>query len=126
MTCIIATVSLDKNGYSRPTVKGKRVFAHRMVLAGKLGRPIAKGMLALHTCDNPSCVNPNHLYEGTHADNTRDKMNRGRWKGNEKLYPQEIAAIRLLLEVRSGAQIAKMFGVSEGTVSEIHTGKVHK
>ena len=39
---------------------------------------IPRGLLILHTCDNPCCVNPKHLYAGTDADNTRDKMDRGR------------------------------------------------
>jgi hypothetical protein len=47
---------------------------HRLILERKLGRPIRPGYHALHTCDHPSCVNPEHLYEGTDKDNARDRQ----------------------------------------------------
>jgi hypothetical protein len=52
--------------------QGRRV--NRLVLERKLGRPIRPGFQALHTCDYPSCVNKEHLYEGTDKDNARDRM----------------------------------------------------
>jgi hypothetical protein len=56
-----------------PTVR-----TSRLALEIKLGRPLKKGMKALHTCDNPPCNNGAHLYEGTHQDNMDDRMRRGR------------------------------------------------
>jgi len=52
--------------------------AHRIALEIKLGRPILPGHQANHTCDNPPCCNPLHLYEGTPRQNTADMMARGR------------------------------------------------
>ena len=51
---------------------------HRCGTPMTLGRPIAPGMFALHTCDNRRCVNPDHLYEGTAGQNARDRAARGR------------------------------------------------
>lgn len=53
--------------------------AHRV--AWKLVNKTEPQDLLLHRCDNPSCVNPNHLFEGSHTDNMRDKSKKGRWRG---------------------------------------------
>lgn len=58
--------------------KSSRPRSHRISLELYLGRPLGKGMWALHHCDNPPCVNPDHLYEGTRKDNERDKIERDR------------------------------------------------
>jgi len=64
--------------------------------------PIPKGLFVLHHCDNPSCVNPDHLYAGTARDNTLDAMGRGRWVApasaartrRSKLTDDQVRAIR--------------------------------
>jgi hypothetical protein len=73
----------DKHGNERPRDQqygwfGRNGLAHRYALALKLGRPILPGLMACHHCDNPSCVNPDHLYEGTASDNMQDKWDRDR------------------------------------------------
>jgi hypothetical protein len=50
---------------------------NRVALEQKLGRPLLPGMQALHTCDNPPCRNPEHLYEGTQKQNIADVLARG-------------------------------------------------
>jgi hypothetical protein len=65
-------------GYGKFDVRGKTLRANRIALELKLGRPIAPGMEALHTCDHRECCNPAHLYEGTHQQNMDDKTARGR------------------------------------------------
>lgn len=65
-------------GYGRIRVKGVHWMAHRYALSEALGRPIAEGMLVLHSCDNPPCVNPAHLREGTQKENVAECIAKGR------------------------------------------------
>ena len=76
--CIISPRKTDKDGYPKKEVAGKTWRENRWVLTQKLGRSILPGMLACHTRDNPACINPEHIYEGTLQDNYRDSWVRGR------------------------------------------------
>ena len=67
----------SKNTYHRITFGGKQYMSHRLSYEIANGK-IPDGMFICHTCDNPRCVNPDHLYAGTHKDNARDCVERGR------------------------------------------------
>ena len=56
----------------------ERMGAHRFALELRLGRPIGPGLQACHTCDNPPCCNPTHLFEGSAQDNVTDRHQKGR------------------------------------------------
>ena len=75
--CWIWTAYTKTDGYGQFKFDGKMRGAHRMAWLLTNGE-IPDGMLVCHTCDNPSCVNPNHLFLGTNQDNADDKMNKGR------------------------------------------------
>jgi hypothetical protein len=70
---------------------GVRSRVHRLALERKLKRQIKPGFQALHICDCPSCLNPDHLYEGTPADNVRDIMERNPevFKNRKRKYKSE-------------------------------------
>lgn len=71
--------SISPDGYAtRWFTDSRETRLARVALAHRLGRPIAPGMFALHTCDNRACINPAHVYEGSPRDNGRDRSARGR------------------------------------------------
>lgn len=130
------------NNYGSLKVDGKNHVAHRYSYKRFVGE-IPDGLYVLHRCDNPACVNPNHLFLGTIQDNTDDKVRKGRQaKGdrlsiaqknspkkprgelayNSKLSKAEVEQIRILAAERTYPQrkIAKMFGVTQALVSRIH------
>jgi hypothetical protein len=64
-------------GYGKLALDGKAVFANRVAWVLTHG-PIPESLDVLHRCDNPPCCNPAHLFLGTHADNMRDRSEKGR------------------------------------------------
>jgi len=79
--CWLWRAALSTNGYGQTSRDGVQIRAHR--LAWELERgPIPVGLLVLHRCDVPTCVNPDHLFLGTNKDNSRDMAAKGR-DGNQ-------------------------------------------
>lgn len=80
-TCVLWEGARNAGGYGvLPVARYGTRLAHRAALADTLGRPVEG--VAMHTCDNPPCVNPEHLREGTQADNMRDCSEKGRARGH--------------------------------------------
>ena len=82
--CIEWKGSKDSQGYGRVKVGGKTTAAHRIAWEEHHGKGIPEGSVILHDCDNPSCVNPDHLTLGTQSQNIRDAFARGRKKPPNK------------------------------------------
>jgi hypothetical protein len=128
--CWIWTRHTDKDGYGILQVAKKvTVKAHRFSYTRFKGS-IPTGAIVCHTCDNPSCVNPGHLYAGSHADNTRDKMLRGRHRvminpcpgernGRAKLTNAEVIEIRALHASFGTKALAKKFALHRTTIQRI-------
>lgn len=88
--------------------------------------PIPEGLDVLHRCDTPLCVNPEHLFIGNQADNSRDMVLKGRSHSGDKNHSAKIARdVVLSIFVATGrhAEIAVRFGVDKSTVSHIKTGR---
>lgn len=130
--------------YGMFSVNGTHVGAHRYSLERTLGRPLGPGMQALHTCDNPPCVNPAHLFEGTNQDNVDDKIAKGRDArgdrhgrrtrpertargsrvGGSKL--TEVDVVRIRERLTAGASqraVAREFGVDRRSIQFIAAGR---
>jgi hypothetical protein len=134
----------DKDGYGKFEPRpGKVVFAHRYIYESQIGL-IEKGALICHTCDNPPCVNPAHLFSGTNADNQQDAARKGRMAsglrngahvrperrprgeqhGGAKLTSEAVIDIRV--RVGKGEQrlaLAQEFGVSPSLIGKIARGQ---
>lgn len=76
----------DTRGYGIMCVNGKPMRAHRYSYANEVGE-IPEGQIVCHSCDNPVCVRPDHLFVGTHKDNSDDKMRKER-SGRPPLFPK--------------------------------------
>lgn len=123
-------------GYGCMTVRGRSVRVPRLVLALVHNKGVADVDEACHRCDQPLCVNPDHLFEGTHGDNVRDAVRKGRAKPPTapvlrgelnpaaRLSDADAAAVREAI-ARGERQrvIAARHGVSQSTISSIKLGK---
>jgi DNA-binding XRE family transcriptional regulator len=102
-----------------------RVYAHRFAWEQANGRPVPAGMVVMHACDNPRCVNPDHLSLGTQAANIHDAIRKGRFNafGRQKLNAAQVLEIRARAEAGELQQtIAAAFGIARNTVSGIVHG----
>lgn len=105
-------------------VNGKRIAAHRLAWILTHG-DIAEDILVCHHCDVRLCVNPSHLFLGTHADNSQDMVNKHRQTSGEKnaraaLTAEQVLAIRAAsVNFESQSHIASRFGINQQTVSKI-------
>lgn len=84
------TAARYTTGYAAFAMEGKQGLAHRASYEINIGS-IPDGMMVLHRCDNRACVNPAHLFLGTHADNMRDRNAKGRQSRGEKSRPKNPA-----------------------------------
>lgn len=112
---------VDKDGYG--TIRGRP--AHRKSYEAHKGA-IPEGKIVLHSCDQPGCVNPDHLRCGSHQENSDDRVMRGRAAGprgvdhgSSKLDDYDVLKIRA--DQRSARQIAAQYGVHKSTVCRIRS-----
>lgn len=112
-------------GYGVLTVKGRRHLAHRLAWIERNGN-IPAGMYVCHRCDEPRCINPDHLFLGTQTDNMRDASRKGRVSHGEKNHNARLTATQALAiynDSRNEREIAKAYGVHFGHVNDIKRGR---
>jgi hypothetical protein len=122
--CYLWTAARDRRGYGYFTVAGRLGRAHRYAYQ-RAGGCIPDGMCVCHSCDTPECVNPDHLWLGTVAENNSDKQRKGRamrGQGHERAKLTEKQVIKIRERCASGEmqkQIASEYGVLPTTINNI-------
>ena len=100
----------------------KNAYAHRLSWQMQHG-PILNGLHVCHSCDNPSCVRPDHLFLGTAGDNMRDMWSKGRGRNGARLTREIAEQIREKVATgQSRAVVARELGVSPSLISMIVSG----
>lgn len=120
--------SKNSDGYATTCYEGKRISAHRLAYI-LFNDDYDENLHVLHKCDNPSCCNPDHLFQGTHQDNMLDRNNKNRTK-NRALMGEENPSSRFteanITEIRSlyaggetQREIGKKFNAHQSVISNI-------
>lgn len=124
------TGPVDSEGYGQIYWEGRLVGAARLMLMFQ-GEDLAEGVCALHTCDNPPCINPRHLFPGTKKVNSDDMKAKGRERkalgtANCKARLND----RLIHEIRSTGEgtclLARRLGVNRTTIQRARRGRSWK
>lgn len=126
--CWLWTATVKSTGYGEIKYRGVHWGAHRLAYVLEVG-PIPDGMWVLHRCDNRRCVNPAHLFLGTHTDNMRDASGKGRIRGFESgenhphavLTADQVRAIRNLHAAggKTYSEIGRELGIAPELVRPI-------
>lgn len=129
--CHVWTGRRDRDGYGLFQEFYRSYRAHRTAWEEANGRPVPRGYVVRHACDNPSCVNPAHLTIGRQRDNVADRQRRGRQasgsrNGRSKLNEIQVAAVKRILAdgVSSRARLARAIGVHPRTLHDIEHGRI--
>lgn len=134
--CWAWTGNKSRAGYGRISIGPKTlgyVQAHRLSWELHQKQKIPDGMVVMHKCDNPNCVNPEHLSIGTYKENTLDMISKGRKKvvapvgeGNGKSLLTADQAREIKESTLSMAELARKFGVSPNCVRGVKIGRTWK
>lgn len=127
--CWLWTASTTSSGYGKIKIGRYFVASHRISFFLANGE-IQPRDIILHKCDNPACVNPEHLYSGSHLSNTRDMVSKGRAigtvgsrNGNSVLTEELVKEIRLRRKLgESRVKLAKEFNLTTNHITHI-TGR---
>lgn len=125
--CVVWPFATNESGYGTMGHDGRTGLVHRISYGLFVG-PLVGDECALHSCDNPPCFNPHHLFKGTRLDNNQDRKRKGRGtKGLSvhfcKLTPEQVSDIRSrwIPHVNAG-DLAREFGVTTVTIRIIAIG----
>lgn len=119
---------LDCDGYGNFTLKHKTYQSHRVMLSLSEGN---RDLPVRHLCNNPSCVNPDHLRYGTVKENSQDSIDAGTWahgttQGLSKLTEEKVKQIKEMYPFKTQREIAVIMCVRNTLISQIVRGEIWK
>ena len=117
-SCVEGIGHRHRQGYVQVGHDGE--YAHRLAWEQEHGQ-IPAGLHVLHRCDNPSCVNVDHLFLGTHADNMRDMVLKGRVRPKGEPPKLDEAAVIDIRRGGSARTLAAKYGVSVWTIYDVRS-----
>jgi len=130
--CWLWTSCLDSDGYgylhNRTQDGAKNLKAHRVSYQEFIG-PIPAGLYVCHSCDVPSCVNPAHLWLGTHEENQKDRTRKGRTSKGAAHYNailDEATVLKIRAATGNLREIGEQFGLRKTHVHEVRSSKTWK
>ena len=121
--------TINNKGYGMVSLNGRGMAAHRAVYMVLTGKPIPRELDLCHRCDNPKCVNPDHMFFGTRTDNMRDASAKGRMARGMR-HPHAILTDGQVKEIRERVRsgevqrhIAASMGIDFRTLNAVATRK---
>jgi hypothetical protein len=123
--CVLWLANVTSRGYGKLRCKNVTYSTHRAAFELAKG-PIPDGLFVCHKCDVPSCINPAHLFLGTHEENMADRDAKKRHSHHERHGMAKIdlaTAAKIFASKGFQRDIAKLFGVSQTTVWFIKSGR---
>ncbi|MDP2607272.1 MAG: HNH endonuclease [Deltaproteobacteria bacterium] len=123
--CWVWTAATDKDGYGIFQLEGKAQKAHRVIFLVLNGKLPPKEKKSCHSCDNPPCVNPEHLWLGSTKDNIHDALSKRRLFHQKGDHPKKLAAAIAAYKAGKNTigEIVERFGVSSSTLN-VHTKEI--
>ncbi len=127
--CWLWTAFRNGDGYGIIRINRERTRGTHRVSWELTNGPVPDGLLVLHKCDVPACVNPAHLFLGTNQDNTDDKMRKGRHhkivgeqQARAKLTDASVRSIRQEKSNSTFRELAQKYGVSKSCIEFVVRG----
>lgn len=125
--CWLWAGAIAATGYGVVAVNGKNKRAHRLSYEAANNALLPSTVVVCHRCDTPSCVNPEHLFAGSQADNVRDCLLKDRRRGApprdgfSRITPEAVIAIRASSLTKD--ELAAMYGINRRNIQKIRNRK---